>query len=343
VGPVLCPLPAFGPIYSVRSAPQQTFFRDQQAGGGGTWREYQVGNPERHGGHYGQTTRQVQSMLNIIKTYWRDNRDRQRINIALSKGASMMAARNINLRNPGSWEFSGFSQNGEDGIIDVLRRNLLISNRYFIEIGSADGIDNNTAWLLIAEKYNGIMIDGNSELIKRAKRMVINYSIGAECYNLFITKETVSTLKSLALHIDPDVLSLDIDGNDYYVANALIEVGFRPKIFVVEYNSVYGSERCCTIKYDPVFEFSLAHPTGLYYGVSIGGWRKFFASNGYHFITVDRNGVNAFFADINCFDHKFLNQIDPLNYAENQLQLKNFRMTSDKQFKLIVDKEFIDI
>lgn len=282
-------------------------------------------------------------MLNIIKTYWRDNRDRQRIIIGLSKGASMMAARNIDLRNPSSWEFSGFSQNGEDGILDVLRRQLVESNRYFIEIGSADGIDNNTAWLLIAEKYNGIMIDGDSKLIERAKRMVINYSIGAECYNMFITRDSIPTLKSLSLHLDPDVFSLDVDGNDYYVANALIEFGFRPKIFVVEYNSVYGKERCCTIKYDHAFNYLKAHPTGLYYGVSIQGWRRFFTSKGYHFVTVDRNGVNAFFADTNCFDHKFLDNIDSLNYAENQLQLKTFRMTNDKQFKLIADQEFVEI
>ena len=80
--------------------------------------------------------------------YLLDTRDRQRINIALSKGGAMMHARNIDLTQPATWEFSGFSQNGEDGILDVLRKNLLESNRYFIEIGAADGIENNSAWLL---------------------------------------------------------------------------------------------------------------------------------------------------------------------------------------------------
>lgn len=282
-------------------------------------------------------------MFGKIKTYWRDNRDRHRINISLSRGASMMAARKIDLRKPGSWEFSGFSQNGEDGIIDVLRKQLIESNRYFIEMGSADGIDNNTAWLLIAEKFNGIMIEGDSHLVERAKRMVINYSIGAECYNLFVTRDTAAELKSLALHFDPDVFSLDIDGNDYYVAVSLLGVGFRPKIFVVEYNAVYGRKRCCTIKYDPEFVYSKAHPTCLYYGVSIAGWCKFFESNGYHFVTVDRNGVNAFFADINSFDREFLGEIEPLEFAENQLQLKKFRIPSDEQFKLIADQNFVEI
>ena len=60
-------------------------------------------------------------MIKKLFNYLLDVRDRQRINIALSKGAAMMHARNIDLTQPGTWEFSGFSQNGEDGILDVLR------------------------------------------------------------------------------------------------------------------------------------------------------------------------------------------------------------------------------
>ena len=57
------------------------------------------------------------SMLADLKNYLLDLRDRQRIGIALSKGGAMMSARRIDLRLPESWEFSGFSQNGEDGIL----------------------------------------------------------------------------------------------------------------------------------------------------------------------------------------------------------------------------------
>ena len=102
-------------------------------------------------------------MLKILTKYLlsdlrREIKNRQRIIIALSKGAAMMNARNIDLTQPETWEFSGFSQNGEDGILDVLRKQLLQSNRYFIEIGAADGIENNSGWLVMAEKYNGIRL-----------------------------------------------------------------------------------------------------------------------------------------------------------------------------------------
>jgi len=282
-------------------------------------------------------------MIGRLFNYLLDVRDRQRINIALSKGAAMMQARNIDLTNPASWEFSGFSQNGEDGILDVLRKNLLSSNRYFIEIGAADGIENNSAWLLVAEKYNGMLIEGNPKFVERARRTVIAYSIGATCLSMFVTKEGVLELKNRATHLDPDVLSLDIDGNDYYIAQALFDYGFRPKIFVVEYNSVYGPERSMTIEYQPDFVITKAHPTHLYYGVSIAGWLKFFKQYDYRFVTVDRNGVNGFFVAPEFFESTFLDEVQGLMFAENQFQYNKFRIPSEDQFSLIADQNFVAI
>lgn len=282
-------------------------------------------------------------MIKRLNNYLLDIRDRQRINIALSKGSAMMQARNLDLKKPATWEFSGFSQNGEDGILDVLRKQLQQSNRYFVEIGAADGIENNTGWLLVAEKFSGLLIEGSANLVERAKRTVIGYSIGSEIHNMFVTVESVRNIKALAFHHDPDVFSLDIDGNDYYIAKAIFDNGFRPKIFVVEYNSVYGPERSETVEYQADFVFTKAHPSHLYYGVSISGWRKFFLSYGYRFVTVDRNGVNGFFVDPKCFDENFLNEIQGLEFAENQSQFKKFRKSSAEQFKLIAGQKFIAI
>jgi len=282
-------------------------------------------------------------MIKGSLNYLLDMRDRQRIIIALTKGAAMMHARNIDLTRPATWEFSGFSQNGEDGILDVLRRQLRSSNRYFIEIGAADGIDNNTAWLVVAEKYNGLMIEGNPRLAERAMRTIVGYSIGTECHSMFVTRENAKYLKPMALHHDPDVFSLDVDGNDYYIAQAILGEGLRPKIFVVEYNSVYGPEKSMTIRYQEDFVFTEAHPTQLYYGVSIAGWRKFFQAIGYRFVTVDRNGVNAFFVDPQCFEAQFLSSIGGLDYAENRFQYQKFRQPSKDQFSLISDQQFVSI
>ena len=279
-------------------------------------------------------------MIKKLINYLQDVRDRQLINIALTKGVAMMHARNIDLTKPGTWEFSGFSQNGEDGILDVLRKKLLSSNRYFIEIGSADGIQNNSSWLVVAEQYNGLMIEGDKRLVERAKRLILRYSIGVATLNMFVNAQNIKELSALALHNDPDIFSLDIDGIDYYIAKSIMDSGFRPKIFVVEYNSVYGPERSMTIPYQENFVFTKAHSTHLYYGVSICAWKKLFNEYGYHFITLDRQGVNAFFVDPVCFDADFLDKVNNLNFVENTYQYKKFKGPHEEQFKKIQDKVF---
>lgn len=282
-------------------------------------------------------------MIKKLINYLLDIRDRQQMVIALSKGGAMMHARNIDLTRPDTWEFSGFSQNGEDGILDVLRKQLLSSNRYFIEIGSADGMQNNSSWLAVAEQYSGLMIEGNSRLVERAKRMMPKHSIGLECLNMFVGNKNIRDLKSLAIHSNPDVFSLDIDGIDYYIAKAIMDGGFRPKIFVTEYNSVYGPERSVTIPYQENFVFTKAHSTHLYYGVSIAAWRKFFEYHDYRFVTVDRKGVNAFFVDPACFNPNFLKEIKGLDFIENAYQYRKFGGPNEKQFSLIDSQEFVNI
>jgi hypothetical protein len=187
------------------------------------------------------------------------------------------------------------------------------------------------------------MIEGNPLLMERARRMLVRYSIGAECRNMFVTQENVSSLKSMAFHHDPDVFSLDIDGNDYYIAKAILDGGFRPKIFAVEYNSVFGPERSMTIEYHDKFSFKRAHLSQLYYGVSISGWRNFFERYGYRFVTVDRNGVNGFFVDPAAFKATFLDGIQGLEFAENRYQYTKFRGPNEDQFALIADQKFIGI
>jgi len=282
-------------------------------------------------------------VLKSITNYLADNRDRQRIAIALAKGGAMRQARQIDLTNPSTWEFSGFSQNGEDGIIEILRRQLRSSNRCFLEIGSANGVENNSAWLVVAERYEGLMIEGNSRLAARAQRNVAIYSIGTQCRAMFVTTDSVPDILGAIPHQDPDVFSLDIDGNDYHIARTLMAKGLRPRIVVVEYNSVYGKERSLSVAYRSDFSMKGGHPSELYYGVSIAGWRRFFEDQGYHFVTVDRNGVNAFFVDKQCFDCSFLDGIRGLEFAENRYQLRKFGMPSEQQFLLIADQDFVSI
>ena len=78
--------------------------------------------------------------------------NRTAVNISLSKGTLGANIRSIDLNKPLSWEFSALSQNGEDGITDVLISHLIKPNKYFIEVGAGNGITSNTGWLALVKK-----------------------------------------------------------------------------------------------------------------------------------------------------------------------------------------------
>src|SRR5580704_12114877 len=108
-------------------------------------------------------------MLNRLSQYLSRLQAMNRISVALARAAAVGAMRQIDSTDPASWEFSAFSQNCEDGIIDYLLQNASVRNRYFIEIGISDGLECNTAWLAIAKKFSGLMIEGNAKACKGAE------------------------------------------------------------------------------------------------------------------------------------------------------------------------------
>lgn len=262
------------------------------------------------------------------------------LNSGFARAAATIPLRKIDESNPISWEFSAFSQSGEDGIIDYLISQVVSSNRYFIEIGAANGIENNTAWLAHARKFSGLMIDGNSQAISIAKSVSTPFM---EAMHLFVNDDNIQQLRDLAVYDNPDLFSLDIDGNDYYIVKAILEAAFKPKVFVVEFNSAYGPTAAKTIKYAADFNIIKAHPSYLYYGVSISGWKVLFEKFGYQFVTVDSNGVNAFFIDPSQFNSNFTKQIKGLPFAENSFQMRKFKFGWEKQFELIKNMNFFEI
>lgn len=264
-----------------------------------------------------------------------------RVSACLARAAATSGTRIMVPSNPITWEFSGFSQNGEDGIIDYLTRHLKHENRYFIEIGSADGLENNTAWLAWARRYSGLMIEGDPNLACRA--MMIEYWVGVrvEIIPWLITVENIGGLKELSLVTNPDVFSIDIDGNDYHVTQTILASGFRPKIFVVEYNATFGPISRVSVPYCPDRNVMDTSSAELYFGASIGAWIHLFTSHEYRFITVDSNGVNAFFVDSAEFDSSFLDEIRGLEFADNFYQTKIHRVEWKKRFDSIQDRELI--
>ena len=284
--------------------------------------------------------------INKAVRYLKRVRAMQRINVGLSRGAITSFNRSLDITNPISWEFSALSQSGEDGIIDVLTSKIKYPNKYFVEIGSSDGIENNTSYLAIVKKFSGVMIEGNKQSSLECELNVSHLCshLFVKCVSTFVYSENVSQiLKEFVIYKNPDVFSLDIDGNDYHVTKSMMENDFRPKIIVVEYNSAFGPDRSQTIEYNNSLTHMADSHHGLYYGVSISGWRKFFNQLGYKFVTVNSDGVNAFFIDPQEFSCDFTDNICGLNFAENAYQTLKFKNSHEEQYDRIKDEKFIQI
>lgn len=237
--------------------------------------------------------------------------------LATSRGAINAATTRLDPKVTSSWEFSAFSQNGEDGIIWHLLSYVREPNRYFIEIGASDGLENNSSFLALVKKYSGLMIDGDARKIRNAQRFMRQLNWGVEYVHMMVEPETLSQVRAASACSDPDFFSLDVDGNDYHLLKAVFEVGFRPKVICVEYNSSFGPHESLAMEYQPAFDYLRAHPSALYYGVSVSAWRALLSGQGYRFVTVDSNGVNAFFVDPGAVDVGFLDDLSAVSFAEN--------------------------
>jgi hypothetical protein len=261
---------------------------------------------------------------------------------ACSRGTLAAAARRIDVSNPQTWEFSAFSQNGEDGVVEMLTRHATNPDRSFVEIGASDGLENNSAYLALVRKYRGVMVEADPTLSRQASRVLTPFNVGVTYLSLIVEPENVATVLDASLTLTPDFFSLDIDGNDYHVTRALLDLGFRPKVVCVEYNSTFGPDRAVTIPYQRGFDYHAAHPTHLYYGVSVTGWRSLFGEFGYDFVTVESNGVNAFFVDP-AQVRLDVTALDRQPFVENFAQQQRFRKPWVEQFAEISSLPLLDI
>jgi hypothetical protein len=265
----------------------------------------------------------------------------QRMSMAMSRGALNVSTRTVDPTRPITWEFSAFSQNGEDGIIDFLLSRIHKPNRYFFEIGASDGLENNSAYLAFAKRYAGLMVDGDEFKSGNAQRFLQPLNWAVRYVARFVEPWNAAAIVEESLHRDPDFFSLDIDGNDYFVLDALMQAGLRPKVICVEYNSAFGPDAATSIEYAPGMDYQTFHPSMLYYGVSIGGWRHLLDGAGYRFITVESRGVNGFFVDPDAVEVP--DGIQALEFAENVGQLERQRCTWERQFAHIKDLPLLQL
>lgn len=191
-------------------------------------------------------------------------------------------------------EFCAFSQWGEDGIIDWLVERLPGIPRSFVEFGVQDYRESNTRLLLQLRNWRGLVLDGSAAHIAdiAAQDVSWRHDLTAKC--AFIDRSNIDDLIARAgFGGDIGLLSIDIDGNDYWVWEGLTAV--RPWIVVCEYNAVLGDRRSLSVPYDPSFERTKAHHSNVYFGASIRALTRLAERKGYGFVGTASSGCNAFF------------------------------------------------
>jgi len=191
-------------------------------------------------------------------------------------------------------EFRAFSQWGEDGIIQHLIRSVNISRKIFIEFGVQNYTESNTRFLLINNNWSGLVIDGDPDHIAYIKNDPIYWQYNLKAINCFITSDNINKIfLDNGIQGEIGLLSVDIDGNDYWVWEAINSV--NPAIVVSEYNFRFGSSRAVTVPYDDGFVRTKAHYSNIYYGASLKALCILANKKGYSFVGCNSAGSNAFF------------------------------------------------
>ena len=184
-----------------------------------------------------------------------------------------------------------FSQTDEDGItIEILNRLKLLAGGTFVEFGVGNGMENNTL-ILKALGWKGFWV-GGEDLCFKINQKKQNFKYLRE----WVTLDNIITLMTNGIKYigakDIDVISLDLDGNDIYFVEKLLENGYLPKLFIVEYNAKFPPPVRWQIDYDS----SHSWQNDDYFGASLSSFNDLFLRYGFRLICCNSHtGANAFF------------------------------------------------
>jgi hypothetical protein len=190
-------------------------------------------------------------------------------------------------------EFQVFSQWGEDGIIQFLLAHVPIENEVFVEFGVQDYTESNTRFLLMNNLWSGLIMDGSEDYMTGVRNSTLGWRHTLHAKAAWVTAENVNELiASTGIKGDIGILSVDIDGVDYWVWKAIDVV--QPRIIIAEYNSLFGPTAKVTPPYTADFERAKAHYSHVFYGISLAAIEQLGTEKGYTLVGTNSAGNNAF-------------------------------------------------
>ncbi len=217
-----------------------------------------------------------------------------------------------NPKNLNRYERQIFSQGGEDGIIEEIFKRIGTTNKYFVELGIGNGLENNTAYLLL-NHWSGLWLDRSSKkinlILQKFQSLIEHNKLMVK--QAFVTAENIETLlQELNAPKEFDLLSIDIDGNDCWVWQVINK--FSPRVVVIEYNASLGPQLEWAMEYNS----QNAWDHSLYFGASLKAIEKLGQSKGYKLVGCELTGNNAFFIKENLVGDKFVTPFNTQNHFE---------------------------
>ena len=198
--------------------------------------------------------------------------------------------------------FKVYSQNDEDGIIQEIFRRIGVAHRTFVEFGVQTGVQCNTARLLV-DGWSGLWIEADSAAaaeirrdfapFMRAGTLALQHSV--------VTAETIEVLiERGGMRGEVDVLSIDIDYNDYWVWKAI--EGIDPRVVIIEYNATLRPPMSMVVPYRSDGRWDGSN----FYGASLEALVRLGKAKGYRLVGCSIAGVNAFFVRADLCGDRFL-------------------------------------
>ena len=227
-----------------------------------------------------------------------------------------------------------FSQFEEDGKLLYLFSLLGMTNKTFIEFGSDDGINSNSANLYYNHGFNGLFMDGNDQALSRGRYFFKKHpnNVGQPIFKkAFIQAENINQLiKEGGIEGEIGLLSIDIDGNDYWVWKAITIV--QPQVVIIETHNEFGLNDI-VVPYDPNYMYPGKHPT--YHGASPVAMTKLAKNKGYRLVGSNELGFNFIFIK----EDLLVNEV-PTVSVESLLQHPSNK-DAQTRFEAVKDWEFV--
>jgi hypothetical protein len=247
-------------------------------------------------------------------------------------------------------EFQVFSQFGEDGILQFLVGHVPVpvASEVFVEFGVETYAEANTRFLLLHDNWRGLIMDGGEAMHGFLEASGLKWRHHVDAKTAFIDRDNINALiESAGVSGDIGLLSVDIDGNDYWVLQAVDVVS--PRILALEYNATFGAEAAVTVPYDPSFVRGQKHWTWLYWGASLGALTRLADEKGYALVAGNRAGNNAFYVRRDVLgdipEQTVADAWRPARFRESRDRAGNLSYVSEPQerLRLMRDMPLVDV